>query len=155
MAVETWTDGTVVTGSGLNASIGNKMGLVAVSAGQPTTIGSVSAETKVLDYFIPSGTMMPDNRIAVNTNWWCNGSDSNGANVWIKIGPSGSAPTLTNIGSYASFGSNNTNGMIFPMWAAGSTTVDNSATPAMVRMSLLSASNKFGVSSYGVFSVYP
>ena len=116
----------------LNDSISSRM----VFATLTTSAGGITSGAfpggNGMDLYITSGMLPTNNRICVNATYGI-GSSTDVSNVWIAVGPSGSSPSLTIIGSANLTSSAFDHIGYMSIWAVGSTTIDSS-TPAMVRM---------------------
>ena len=126
--------------------------------------GTSGTDITVVDTYINSGTVALTNRILIMANASFKQTANlnvESANFRIKIGPSGTTPTLTTVGSLTIqsqgiSGESDSPLQYGTMIGIGSTTVDDSATPALVRFSKsqpVTSNRNSQIAGFVIFSV--
>jgi len=133
MVMSFWSDGAIITAGSLNKSFN-----APVLFGSSQTVGTNAGAT---DKYITSGTFHPNSRLLILGDLAITNADTVNVNTFtmvVSIGPSGTTPTLTTLGSQYIAGApavvSNTVTHAF-VGMIGSTTVDNASVPALIRFS--------------------
>ncbi len=151
-----YNDGDILTAGSLNNSVNSRPNFVLFNAGLYTTTSSGTNVT-VRDEYVTSGAISIINQIYLMANVQHDQSATAAQRTpsfRVAIGGSATSPTLTTIGStaFTTSGVSDFGGAI--LMGVGSTTVDNSATPALVRISVghegTTTAQIQGITIYGV-----
>ena len=138
MVASRYADGNVLTAGSLNLSLNNRAGYITGRMGGVTTAtGSAAANRALLDYFIASGAVSTNAFLFTQADIrYTNTTTARTAVISVLIGPSGTSPSLTTIGSQevAVLAANVYDSC--SLFGLGSTTVDSATVPAMVRFAV-------------------
>ena len=136
MVVSNYVDGDILTAGSLNNSVNARQTFVRFNGSSYNT-GDSGTNITIRDEYITSGILASINQILVMTNWEVSTAEATNQSAHLRIyaGPSGTSPTLTLLGSFATTVNADTAAITYSsITGIGSTTVDSASVPALVRI---------------------
>src|SRR3990167_4590212 len=133
MAFDNYADGAILTAGSLNTSLNRRLNFVGYSNTASSNANSGTNVT-IKDVYVTSGTLNQTNQLYINAALFAtSATDADNAHDFrISMGPSGTSPTLTVLGSYGFNTRSTTDSSVGgALMAVGSTTIDNASVPAL------------------------